>query len=112
MIVSACHDGHGGYGLRVAASSVGMWFRPEWTEITVHLPDEDEPVTATISDSFWRSSPELRGRGIKTFLERNGLLPWEKSRPPHFQLESLGGGEFRLKWLERVERQPRLRLDG
>jgi len=39
------------------------------------------------------------------------LVPWEKKRPPHFELEPLGSGSFRLHWLEKFEGQFSLPLD-
>ena len=110
MIVTAFHDGHGTYGLRVLAGRVGLWFRPEWRWVTVHLPDERMPACLTIGEGFWREAPVLRSVRLKEFFDRNGLLPWDRNRPPHFELESVGGGVFHLRWLERLETQPRLRL--
>ena len=111
MIVSACHDGHHGFGLRVQESSVSLYFRPEWTEVSVLLPGEAAPIAIPLSASFWTTSPELRSARLRTFFDRHGLIPWPKNRPPHFELEPLGGGRFRLQWLERVEGQPSLPLD-
>ena len=110
MIVSARSNGGGSYGLRVLGRKLGLWFRPEWETVTVKLPDDDSPVKVKISDSFWTGCPYLRSPRFREFLVRNGLLPWPKNRPPHFELVSLGSGAFELRWLERRERQPRLRL--
>jgi len=99
MIVSAWHDGHGSYGLRIGGENLGLWFRPEWRWVTVFLPDEDGPASIPLTESFWNTSPELRSQRIKLFLTRHNLIPWEKNNPPHFELEPLGGGAFRLNWL-------------
>ncbi|MCP4899399.1 MAG: hypothetical protein GY906_20740 [bacterium] len=99
MIVSAWHDGHGSYGLRVAGDGVGLWFRPEWRWVTVHLPGEKAPASIMLTPSFWESSPELRSPRLKVFFEREGLIPWPKNRPPQFELEPIGGGGFRLRSL-------------
>jgi len=111
MIVSAWHDGGGGFGLRVQEDNVSLYFRPEWTEVTLHLPGQSSPVRVPLTASFWTSSPELRSPRIRTFFERNGLIPWEKNRPPHFELEPLRGGDFRLHWLEKLEGQASLQFD-
>jgi hypothetical protein len=111
MIVSAWHDGGGGFVLRVPEDKVIFYFRPEWSEVTLPFPGQADPVTVPLTASFWSSAPELRSPRIRTFLERQGLIPWEKNRPPHFELEPLGGGEFRLLWLERPEGQSQLPLD-
>jgi hypothetical protein len=109
MIVSAWYGG-GGYGLRILESEVSLYFRPEWTEVTVKLPDEPEPVTINLTESFWSSAPELRSSRIKAFFERHDLIPWEKQKPPHFELEPLGGAAFRLNWLEKIQGQVSLPL--
>jgi hypothetical protein len=110
MIVSAWYGG-GGYGLRVLEGDVSLYFRPEWTEVNLVLPDEPEPVRISLTESFWSSAPELRSSRIKAFFERHDLIPWERQRPPHFELEPLGGATFRLQFLEKVRGQAPLPLD-
>lgn len=97
MIVSAWHDGHGTYGLRIMGDGAGLWFRPEWRWVTVHLPGDPIPAAIAITPSFWKSNPELRSPRIRAYFEREGLTPWEKNRPPQFELEPIGGGGFRLR---------------
>ena len=108
MLVSAWHDGHGSYGVRVVERSVSLWFRPEWRWVTVWLPNETAPAAVPLTESFWTGSPELRSARFKALFERHGFAPWPHQRPPHFELEPLGGGVFRLKWLERLPGQPTL----
>jgi hypothetical protein len=110
MIVSAWYGG-GGYGLRILEGDVSLYFRPEWTQISLELPDEREPVTISLTESFWSTAPELRSSKIKAFLERNSLIPWEKNKPPHFELEPLGKAAFRLRLLEKVRGQTALPLE-
>ncbi len=110
MIVSAWHDGGGGYGLRVPEGEVSLFFRPEWESVTLHLPGEPDPVAIPLTSSFWSSAPELRSARIRRFFERHGVIPWQKSRPPHFELEPLGDGVFRLRWLDKISGQPSLPL--
>ena len=45
------------------------------------------------------------------FFIRNRLEGWERKQPPRFELEPLGGGDFRLKWLQKVEGQRALPLE-
>ena len=111
MIVSAWHDGGGGFGIRIPEAKISLYFRPEWSQVTLHLPGESNPVSVPLSQSFWSSAPELRSNRIRAFFERHGLIPWQRNRPPHFELEPLGGGEFRLRWLEKIGGQPSLPLD-
>ncbi|MCU0235195.1 MAG: hypothetical protein MUE90_14335 [Thermoanaerobaculales bacterium] len=110
MIVSAWYDGHGSYGFRVLVADVSLYFRPEWTTVTVYLPDEPDPVQVALTASFWQGSPELRSPRIKTFFLRNDLAPWEKKRPPCFELIPLGEGVFRIEWIVRPRGQPSLPL--
>ena len=111
MIVSAWHDGHGSYGLRVLEAEVSLNFRPEWETVSIYLPDEKEAALAPLTASFWEGSPELRSPRIKAFLIRNGMVPWEKQRPPYFELVPLGEGVFRLEWIVKPTGQPSLPLD-
>jgi hypothetical protein len=80
--------------------------------VTVYLPEEDQPLSVSLTESFWRETPVLRSPRLRHFLKRHGLVPWPKKQPPHFELESLGGGVFRLKWLEKVPAQSQRELDG
>jgi hypothetical protein len=54
--------------------------------------------------SFWTYCPELRddetnprGTPIRDWLEQRGWLRWHKGEPPHFVLEPVGRGRFRLE---------------
>ena len=111
MIVSAWYDGHSTYGVRILAREVSLWFRPEWHRVTIQLPDRAEAVEVPLTESFWHGSPELRSPGIKDFFVRNDLIGWPKKEPPRFELEPMGGGAFRLKWLVKVEGQRALPLE-
>jgi hypothetical protein len=112
MIVSAWYDGHSTYGLRVLGREVSLWFRPEWDHVTLELPDRKDPVEVPLTESFWHGSPEMRSPHLRDFFIRNQLVGWTKKRPPQFELEPLGNGEFRLKWLHKREGQQALPLDG
>jgi hypothetical protein len=111
MIVSAWYDGHSTYGVRIPEREVSLWFRPEWDSVELHLPDRADGVNVPLTESFWHGSPELRSPHIKAFLVRHGLIDWPRQRPPQFELEALGGGAFRLKWLKQMEGQRVLPLE-
>jgi hypothetical protein len=112
MIASGWSGGRGYvYGLRILGNGRWLYFRREWNSVTLIFPDHDEAVEVPITESFWERCPELRSPAIKEFFLRNGLVPWPKHHPPHFSLEALGGGVFRLAWLEHVPRQPSLLLE-
>ncbi len=96
------------YGLRILGNGRWLYFRREWQSVWLIFPDQSGPVEVPITKSFWEGCPQLRSPAIKTFFLRNGLIPWPKQRPPHFSLEPLGAGRFRLSWLEHRPRQPAL----
>jgi len=111
MIVSAWSDGRGFvYGFRVLGNGRSLYFREEWDAVVIFFPDTPGPATVPITPSFWGACPVLRARAIRVFLQRNGLTHWPKDHPPHFALHSLGGGSFRLEWLEHRPAQPTLGL--
>ena len=99
MIVSGWYDGHSTYGRRILEGDVSLYFRPEWEQVTVYLPDVTDPVVVALTASFWEGSPELRSPAIKMFFARYGLAPWEKKQPPKLELVPLGEGVFRLDWI-------------
>ncbi len=111
MIVSAWYDGHSTYGVRILEEEVSLWFRPEWEAVRLYLPDRTDPVEVPLTESFWHGSPELRSPQVKEFLLRHDLAEWPRKQPPRFELEAVGGGIFRLKWLQRMEGQRALPLD-
>ena len=56
MIVSGWYDGHSTYGLRVVEANVSLYFRPEWENVTVYLPDESDPAIIPLTASFCLSA--------------------------------------------------------
>jgi len=111
MIVSAWSDGRGFvYGFRILGKGRSLYFREEWSSVLLSLPDTPDPVAVPITPSFWGRCPVLRARAIRSFLARNGLIPWPKDHPPHFALHAQGGGRFQLEWLEHRPVQPTLGL--
>ena len=109
MIVAAARSGRGSvYGLRIREEDRAVWFRPSWRWVTVWLDRGPWPAAFGITESFWTDCPELRSPRLKGFLVRLGLDRWEPGDPPHFHLEPLGGGAFRLVWIEHRRVQPRL----
>lgn len=111
MLVSAWYDGHSTYGVRILGREVSLWFRPEWDHVWLELPDRPGAVEVPLTESFWHGSPELRSPHLRDFFRRHGLEVWPKHRPPQFELEPVGGGVFKLKWLRQLEGQRALPLD-
>jgi tetratricopeptide (TPR) repeat protein len=85
------------YGMRIRLHDRAKWFRQDWKEVLLYLPDQDSPITVSITPGFWRKCSELRSTAISRFLLRHRLAPWPPRRPPDFELEPLGEARFRLK---------------
>lgn len=101
MIVTAWNNGKhlssgAGYGLRLSTADRDRYFRPEWRNVAVLLPDWTVPVTVELSPSFWRRCSELRHRDIGRWLYANGYVPWPKGKPPSFVLEPVGNRQFQI----------------
>lgn len=87
-----------GYGVRLSDRDRDQYFDPEWREVTVDL-DRGETVSVSLSESFWRSCPELRSAAIGRWLLDNGLAPWPPGVPPVALLIPVGGNRFSLRRL-------------
>lgn len=98
MIVTAWSNGSGSYGLKIAASDRDEFFRREWK--TVHLKLEGAPTEIEINvakPSFWTPiCRELIHRGIRSWLQANGLAPWARYNPPKLWLEAISQNRFQL----------------
>ena len=58
-----------------------------------------ETVLVSLSESFWRSCPELRSAAIGHWLFRNGLAPWPRGKPSAALLIPAGSNRFSLRRL-------------
>jgi hypothetical protein len=94
MQVTAWTNGGGGYRIRIGRQDRESYFPQSWTTIIVEI--DGDTLEFSLSSSFWRSCPEIRGKPIADWLRRNQLVPWPKGQPPIFDLVSLGGQTFRL----------------
>jgi hypothetical protein len=103
MIVSAWWGGNRTnptYGIRVGHNNRDNFFNPAWAHIKVEI--DGELHTFRLTPGFWRHCPEFRDpdengvRVIRNWLQHNFQIPWEPNHPPHFVLEIVGEGRFRL----------------
>lgn len=88
---------NGTVGLRFAKAD---WLLLERTLESFEIEIEGKSYTFAISPGFWNKCHEIRDCGepvLENWLKFEGLIPWPKGNPPKFELEPLGGNEFRLK---------------
>jgi hypothetical protein len=104
ITVSAWNNGHfnasgAGYGIRVSKRDRGAVFEPSWNEVVIHAPTEHgfDPMTASLSASFWQDCTEIRSAEIGRWLIEHGHATWPKSHPPAFRLEQVGANRFALR---------------
>lgn len=93
MIVKAWKGG--GYGIRVGRPNALKFFPQSWPTIDVII----NGITHTfkLSNTFWTTCPEFRGKVIKQWLGARHALSWSHGKPPAFTLSPLGGHRFRLR---------------
>jgi len=82
----------GTLGLRVGKDNATRFFDRKWRCVNLDLGGT--VATVKITKRFWSSCPELRSASIGRFLERQGLAPWPKGRPPRMKLIPLVGNRF------------------
>jgi hypothetical protein len=87
-----------GCGVRLSDHDRDDHFDPQWHEVLVDL-GEGETVPVSLSESFWRSWPELRSAAIGRWLFRNGLAPWPPGKPSAALLIPAGSNRFSLRKL-------------
>jgi hypothetical protein len=89
--------GNQSYGIRVGASNRRLYFQPSWLSVVVEIDNTFHEFP--LSQSFWRSCPEFRGKAIAEWFSKKGIAPWRKHHPPEFELTPLTGNRFRLAHL-------------
>ena len=87
-------NGSGYFGIRISHADRDRFFDRSWSSVT--LETESGPLEASLSPSFWRNCSELRGKQIVQWLRGKGFAPWPRGNPPHFDLQPLSAGQFKL----------------
>jgi hypothetical protein len=85
----------GTLGVRVGKENAARYFDRAWK--IVHIDIGGNIRAFPLTPGFWSDCPEIRGIAIQEWMERQGLAPWPKGRPPKLELIPLGGSHFRLK---------------
>ena len=87
--------GNASYGIRVGELNRERHFCHSWSSVKVDI--DNMWIELPLSSSFWRNCPEIRGKPIASWFQKQGLVPWDKGRPPTFELVPLGERRFRLE---------------
>ena len=104
MIVTGWNNGSpnnrtgSGYGIKLKRLDRDAYFSKGWPSVTIELENRDL-VYPRLSNSFWKTCTELRGKKIGKWMLDNELATWPKGNPPHFKLEHLGDRKFKLSRL-------------
>ena len=88
-----------GYGIRISQMDRDQNFNRQWKKVEIDL-EGTYVIEIKITDSFWRKCTELRSSELGSWLIRKGHAPWQRGKPPKFNLLSIGNGKFRLKIMD------------
>ena len=103
MIVTAWNNGKhhptgAGYGLKIAIQDRDAHFSKDWSSVVVTLPNGVKVESNINKSSFWgKSCRELINQQFGQWFMEQGLAPWEKGRPPKFELAHDTENVFTLK---------------
>ena len=112
MIVSGWSGGNATFGIRVGVSDM-YYFNKSWVSINITINGQGGSKAFSLAPSFWTGCNEIRGVDIRSFIYDRGyitdgtsssagqrwqkiLTRWPKGQPPRFNLDSLGGNNFKL----------------
>lgn len=99
MIFTAWTNGNSGFGFKVSVEDRDNFFDRNWTEVIVELPkgNEYKDVSCNISKtSFWNKCHDLVSKEIKSWLEENHYIPWERGNPPKFEVQQHDENHFKI----------------
>lgn len=94
LLVSAWKGSH--YGIRIGRKNRDLFFKREWSYITVDIDGID--YTFKLTDGFWNSCPEFRDPAttnqdrstknyiVETWLKMNFEVPWGYNKSPRIKL--------------------------
>ncbi|WP_150123482.1 hypothetical protein [Halotalea alkalilenta] len=85
-------------GISIKKRDRDQYFAPSWKEVAIEMDGKTEIFH--LRGGFWRTCNEIAdnpNRAIRTWLLRHHPpIPWERNKPPQFELDPLGGGRFKL----------------
>jgi hypothetical protein len=72
------------------------FFLKKWNNVFLKLPDNDQVIEIKVNKSFWNKCIHLNHAEVKSFLKRNGYLPWKKGNPPKFEMLQENNSCFKI----------------
>ncbi len=92
------HASGAGYGLKIRVPDRDHYFSQSWSNVFLSLPDKVDPIEINLAkSSFWNATcHELISSDIGKWLIDEGYAPWERGKPPRFQLECVDARRFAL----------------
>lgn len=106
FVVAAWHNGRprktgAGYGLKVSATDLDWFFDKSWESVKLRLTAADSGgmVAVNVAKRSFRDGTcrELIGKEIGQWFLYNKFAPWQKGRPPRFQIIPIRNQEFEIK---------------
>jgi len=85
----------GTYGVRGGKQNSKKYFDRAWKNIKVLI--DGVFYDFNISESFWTTCPEIRGKPLPDWFRQIDLNTWPKGNPPTLTLTPLGGNKFELE---------------
>jgi hypothetical protein len=95
MRVRVWTNGSGAFGVAISAQDRDSHFTRSWQSVVVEVDGRTDEYPLT--DTFWTTCPELRGRGIQRWIRERGLDSWPRGSRPVVELEPAGPRRFRLR---------------
>jgi hypothetical protein len=95
MKVRVWTNGSGGFGVAISPRDGALCFDRGWQSVLVEVAGETEEYPLT--EKFWTTCPELRGRGIQRWIRQQGLDTWPRGSRPVLRLEPIGPRRFQLQ---------------
>tara|TARA_R110002012_G_scaffold145386_1_gene303674 strand:+ start:583 stop:900 length:318 start_codon:yes stop_codon:yes gene_type:complete len=90
-----------GIGLNIPTRERGKYFDRSWEKVYIDLDGEVEEFK--IRAGFWHTCNEIADNPSKAlrkwFLGHGQPIPWPYGKAPAFELEPLGGGHFKLRYI-------------
>jgi len=93
-MIASTWQGGGTYGIRVGNKNAQRYFRKNWSSIEVII--DGKTNVFNLSNTFWTTCPEFRGKEIGVWLRKHGLDRWPKGKPHKVELIPLRANKFKL----------------
>jgi hypothetical protein len=93
------HRTGAGYGLKISLEDRNQFFDRGWRVVQLHIAGTKEPINVNVDkSSFWKGTcRELLSLELGRWMIAEGLAPWPKGKPPHFELIPKDAGVFEVR---------------